>query len=200
MDLVSILASGGGKPSHVPFYIAGGVFAAWAVIVAAVGISKSDFPKKGGQMNAVIGITVLLFVVTVGTAIGTSSKPDEELTAKEGPTPTGVPLPPPQAATPTGPVGAAGGGQAGGGAGGGAPAGDPAGRQVFAANCASCHTLAAAQASGAVGPNLDQLKPADAIVVATVTAGKGAMPAFKGRLTPAQVKAVGAYVAEVAGK
>ena len=38
--------------------------------------------------------------------------------------------------------------------------GDPvAGKAVFAANgCASCHTLAAAGATGNVGPNLDQAK------------------------------------------
>ena len=38
------------------------------------------------------------------------------------------------------------------------------GASVFATNCSSCHTLAAAHASGTVGPNLDQLKPSSAIV------------------------------------
>src|SRR4051794_31055384 len=36
----------------------------------------------------------------------------------------------------------------------------PAGARVFAsAGCASCHTFAAAHASGQVGPDLDQLQP-----------------------------------------
>ena len=34
------------------------------------------------------------------------------------------------------------------------------GKKIFSANCASCHTLKAAGATGTIGPNLDQLKPA----------------------------------------
>jgi len=62
--------------------------------------------------------------------------------------------------------------------------GDPvAGKAVFAANgCASCHTLAAAGASGNVGPNLDQAKPSQAKVRLYVqngsTSGGISMPAF----------------------
>src|SRR5581483_8462900 len=45
---------------------------------------------------------------------------------------------------------------------GGAPQGNPqAGKAVFeSAGCKGCHTLKAAGATGTVGPNLDQLKPA----------------------------------------
>jgi cbb3-type cytochrome c oxidase subunit III len=68
------------------------------------------------------------------------------------------------------------------------------------AGCAGCHTLAAAGAKGTVGPNLDQLKPALAIVVRQVTNGGAMMPAFKGRLTPAQIQAVAQYVSANAGK
>jgi cytochrome c oxidase subunit 2 len=50
---------------------------------------------------------------------------------------------------------------AGGGGGGQAPA--PNGKQLFASNgCGSCHTLAAAGASGTVGPNLNDLASAAA--------------------------------------
>src|SRR3954464_2807381 len=38
------------------------------------------------------------------------------------------------------------------------------GAALVSANCASCHTLAAAHAQGTVGPNLDQLKPSLAVV------------------------------------
>jgi mono/diheme cytochrome c family protein len=68
------------------------------------------------------------------------------------------------------------------------------------ANCGSCHTLADAGTSGNVGPNLDQLKPAESIVQHQVINGGGAMPAFKGQLTPAQITAVAKYVSSVAGK
>jgi cbb3-type cytochrome c oxidase subunit III len=74
------------------------------------------------------------------------------------------------------------------------------GAAIFKTNCASCHTLAAAGATGTVGPDLDQLKPAMALVVRQVTNGGAIMPAFKGKLTPAQIQAVAKYVSSSAGK
>ena len=72
------------------------------------------------------------------------------------------------------------------------------GKDIFTANCGSCHTLKDAGTNGTVGPNLDQLKPAFAIVQHQVINGGGAMPAFKGTLTPAQITAVAKYVSSVA--
>ena len=74
------------------------------------------------------------------------------------------------------------------------------GKSIFSANCASCHTLKAAGATGTVGPNLDQLKPSEPIVQHQVEVGGGVMPAFKGTLTQAQIDAVAKYVADSAGK
>jgi mono/diheme cytochrome c family protein len=75
------------------------------------------------------------------------------------------------------------------------------GKQVFAsAGCGGCHTLKDAGTSGNVGPNLDTLKPTKDAVAKQVTNGGGAMPAFKGQLSPAQIDAVAAYVSSVAGK
>jgi mono/diheme cytochrome c family protein len=75
------------------------------------------------------------------------------------------------------------------------------GADVFnTAGCANCHTLAAAEANGRVGPNLDQIKPSAEIVERQVTNGGGGMPAFKGTLTPEQIKAVADYVSSSAGK
>ena len=74
------------------------------------------------------------------------------------------------------------------------------GKRIFQKKCAGCHTLKAAGTSGTVGPNLDQLKPAFPIVLRQVTNGGAVMPAFKGRLTPAQIDAVAQYVATHAGK
>jgi len=85
--------------------------------------------------------------------------------------------------------------------GAGAPSGTAQGKQVFeTAGCASCHTLKNAGATGKVGPNLDQLKPSESRVAHQVEFGGAVMPAFKGRLTPAQIQAVAAYVSSVAGK
>ena len=74
-----------------------------------------------------------------------------------------------------------------------------AGEAVFKDNCATCHTLSAAGASGAVGPNLDDLKPDAQRVQTQVENGGSAMPAFKGQLTEQQIADVSAYVAENAG-
>ena len=98
----------------------------------------------------------------------------------------------PAAAPP--PTTTTGGGSAGGGA-------KPDGKQVFAsAGCGGCHTLKDAGTTGNVGPNLDQLKPSKAVVAHQVEVGGGAMPAFKGQLSDAQIQAVAQYVSSVAGK
>ena len=61
------------------------------------------------------------------------------------------------------------------------------------------HT-AAANATGTIGPNLDQLKPSADRVQHQVEVGGGAMPAFKGKLTDQQIQAVAKFVADSAGK
>ena len=85
-----------------------------------------------------------------------------------------------------------------GGQGGGASATD--GKSIFAANCATCHTLKAASATGTVGPNLDDLKPSFARAKKQVINGGGAMPPFKGKLTDVQIDAVARFVSKFAGK
>jgi mono/diheme cytochrome c family protein len=79
--------------------------------------------------------------------------------------------------------------------------GDPAsGESIFASSgCGGCHTLAAAGAAGAVGPNLDQTMPSYELTVERVTLGLGGMPAFGDQLEPQQIADVSAYVAESAG-
>jgi cbb3-type cytochrome c oxidase subunit III len=74
------------------------------------------------------------------------------------------------------------------------------GKNIFKSQCASCHTLKDAGATGTVGPNLDQLKPPFSIVKNQVIHGGGVMPAFKGKLTDAQITAVARYVSSRAGK
>jgi mono/diheme cytochrome c family protein len=45
------------------------------------------------------------------------------------------------------------------------------GRELFGDHCAVCHTLAAANAIGKVGPNLDTLKPPESLVLHTIQYG-----------------------------
>jgi mono/diheme cytochrome c family protein len=84
--------------------------------------------------------------------------------------------------------------------GGGQAAPAPDGKALFTANCASCHTLKAAGATGTVGPNLDGLKPAEAVVERQVTNGGAVMPPFKSKLSAAEIKAVAKFVSSSAGK
>ena len=75
-----------------------------------------------------------------------------------------------------------------------------AGKEVFAsAGCAACHTLSEANASGTVGPNLDDAKPSDELVVQRVTLGQGGMPSFKDQLQPQQIADVAAFVSSATG-
>jgi len=77
------------------------------------------------------------------------------------------------------------------------------GKKVFTQEaqpaCSVCHTLADAGSSGAIGPNLDELKPSRETVVNAVTGGVGVMPAFDESLSAEQIQAVAAYVARVTG-
>ena len=80
--------------------------------------------------------------------------------------------------------------------------GDPvAGKAVFvgSAGCTGCHTLADAESTGSVGPNLDAAAPPYDKVVTQVTTGGAVMPPFKDTLTEQQIQDVAAYVSSVAG-
>jgi cytochrome c6 len=90
--------------------------------------------------------------------------------------------------------------------------GEKAGRELFGEHCGVCHTLAAANAVGKVGPNLDMLRPSASIILHTIEngclpnapassneacLGQGVMPSnvVEGR----QAQQVAAFVAKVAG-
>jgi predicted ferric reductase/mono/diheme cytochrome c family protein len=80
------------------------------------------------------------------------------------------------------------------------PAAVAAGKVVFVkTGCGSCHVLAAAGADGKVGPSLDGAKPDAQLVIAVVTNGKGAMPAYGHQLSAAQIEHLAAFVSTAAG-
>jgi cytochrome c553 len=75
-----------------------------------------------------------------------------------------------------------------------------AGQEVFASQgCGSCHTLAVANASGTIGPNLDEAQPSYELAVERVTLGQGGMPAFGEQLEPQQIADVAEFVSSSAG-
>ena len=80
--------------------------------------------------------------------------------------------------------------------------GDAAGRELFNAvqpPCSVCHALAAAGATGTVGPDLDELKPAEDRVAKAVREGLGAMPSYRDKLKDEQISALARYVARATG-
>lgn len=92
--------------------------------------------------------------------------------------------------------------------------GQKKGRILFGQHCGVCHTLAAANAVGKVGPNLDTLRPPASLVLHTINngclqkpptpnspescLGQGNMPA--GIVSGTDAQNVSAFVAAVAGK
>jgi hypothetical protein len=60
------------EPSKVPFYIAGGLFAVWAVALASIGLTRPAFPYNIRGQWTVIGISFILLVASIATAIATS--------------------------------------------------------------------------------------------------------------------------------
>jgi len=78
------------------------------------------------------------------------------------------------------------------------------GRQVFAQNCASCHGIAGRRRTGAPtypGTEFNFVKPSERMVMERILKGiPDEMPSFRGKLTPAQLRAVAAYVTATAGE
>jgi hypothetical protein len=60
------------EPSKVPFYIAGGALAVWAVVLAGIGLTRPSFPYSDRGARGVISISFVLFALAVAMAIVTS--------------------------------------------------------------------------------------------------------------------------------
>ena len=75
------------------------------------------------------------------------------------------------------------------------------GADTYKAKCATCHGADGLAATG-MGKSMNiksfkdpsQVKATDAELIASTTNGKGKMPAYKGKLTDAQIKDVVAYI------
>ncbi len=180
----------------VTLLVVAGLFIVWA-LVTAIFIPKRnpDFPAT---LTAFLLVSSLFLVAQLGAVYwvtttqeveteAVETTPAETTPAETTPAETTPAETTPAETTPAETTPAGGEGDA------------AAGKEVFAASgCGSCHTLADAGATGAVGPNLDETKPSYDLVVDRVTNGKGVMPAF-GDLSEQQIQDVAAYVSSVAG-
>jgi mono/diheme cytochrome c family protein len=164
-------------------------FIAFALVVAlVVPRARPDFPSK--YLGWFIAGAIVLFAsqLTAVILLAEIGESDEHSAAEAPPNEPGPAEPGATETTPTETTPAQ-------------PTGDAtAGRTVFLnAGCTSCHTLADAKSTGTVGPNLDDAKPPDDLVIERVTNGKAPMPPFKDQLSEKQIQDVAAYVSTVAG-
>ena len=83
-----------------------------------------------------------------------------------------------------------------------APAQDPAvrtaGLKLFNDySCSACHSLADAKAAGSIGPSLDRnSRLTRDYVVDILTNGRGAMPAFAGQMSDAELGKLADYIVQ----
>jgi plastocyanin len=66
------------------FHVIGGVFAVWAVTLAALGVTHHEFPHPGAQTFAVGATSVLLAVGAISSGIITTAFEEEEHGPDEG--------------------------------------------------------------------------------------------------------------------
>jgi hypothetical protein len=60
------------------FHVCGVLFAAWALIVSFLGITREGFPASDGAERAVGAISVILAVAAIATAIYTAATEEHE--------------------------------------------------------------------------------------------------------------------------
>ena len=68
---MSLLLLAASEPDKVPFYIAGGALALWAVILAAIGLNRPEFPGNLRGQRVVIAISFTLMAIAIAMAIVT---------------------------------------------------------------------------------------------------------------------------------
>jgi plastocyanin len=72
----------GAEKSKVPFFIAGGLLVAWALIVSVpLGLRRPEFPGSLTGERIVIAISVVLVIAAASTAVITSGSPAKEAEA-----------------------------------------------------------------------------------------------------------------------
>jgi hypothetical protein len=64
-------------PSKVPFYLAGGLLAGWAVLLGLTGLRYPEFPGTAGRARLVMLTTGLLVAATLTAAVVTAGEEGE---------------------------------------------------------------------------------------------------------------------------
>jgi mono/diheme cytochrome c family protein len=198
LSTISLVVAGLSSGHKIGLAVVGGAFISFALASSFV-MTRRDPNFPGKRMPVYIAVCVLFFIAMLSAVVifgkeskeasaaggTTTAAPATTAPATTAPTTTATTTTAP--ATTTAPTTTSAGTTS---------AGDPvAGKAVFAnAGCTGFHTLKAANATGTIGPNLDQLKPALATIIHQVNVGGGPMPAFKGSLSVKQIADVAAFV------
>jgi hypothetical protein len=73
MDLAVILAAAehAAKPhrSEAPFFVAGALLAAFAILISVFGFKRPDFPATAGAARGVMAVSVLFVAMAVSSAV-----------------------------------------------------------------------------------------------------------------------------------
>ncbi len=70
--LLLLAAEEAAEPSKVPFFIAGGAFAVWALLLFVIGMRSPDFPGQGAGERGVIAVSVVLMLTAMATSVITA--------------------------------------------------------------------------------------------------------------------------------
>ena len=70
--MLSIVAAEAAEHSKTLFYLLGGLLAGWAVVLAAFGISRADFPATETAARGVMAVSAILVVAAGAAAIITA--------------------------------------------------------------------------------------------------------------------------------
>ena len=67
-----VIAAEEAEHSKTAFYVCGGLFAAWAVVLGLVGLRSPDFPGGSTGQRAVMGVSAVLMLSAMATAVITA--------------------------------------------------------------------------------------------------------------------------------
>ncbi len=71
--MLNALILAASEPSKVPFYVAGGVLALWAVVLAFMGLTRPSFPFNVRGQRGVMLVSFVLAVATIALSVKTSA-------------------------------------------------------------------------------------------------------------------------------
>jgi plastocyanin len=166
----------GAEKSKVPFFIAGGLLVAWALLLSlGLGLRRPSFPGNEGGQRIVMAISAVLVLATLSAAVLTSGTPANAGTREPPVTlePAPAPLPSPAAASSSAPATTT-----------AVAAPAPGGALKLAANPAgqlSYDTKTLSAKAGAVSIVMTNMSPVEHnVTIAQGTKVLGATPTFTG--------------------